>query len=190
MRTAQLLSSKQSNYYELSRNNKPNSENYECIKTWILRLNYSHRYRRQTHVTPKSYLSFIDGYKTIYKEKLAQISELARRMNTGLDKLIEASESVSELSKELVIKEKDLEVASKKADKVSSLTKILIQSFKQMLSSICSVLEGQGSSRWWDWGHQIDCYGKPNQVTSQLLWSICFKQVLAGVSVSSSCQWG
>lgn len=69
-------------------------------------------------MTPKSYLSFIDGYKTIYKEKHAQISELAQRMNTGLDKLIEASESVAQLSKELVVKEKELEVASKKADKV------------------------------------------------------------------------
>lgn len=79
---------------------------------------YVYRYRRQTHVTPKSYLSFIDGYKTIYKEKHSQISELAHRMNTGLDKLIEASESVAQLAKELVVKEKELEIASKKADKV------------------------------------------------------------------------
>ena len=76
------------------------------------------RYRRQTHVTPKSYLSFIDGYKTIYLEKYSTISELARRMNTGLDKLIEASESVSQLSKDLVVKEKELAVASIKAEKV------------------------------------------------------------------------
>ncbi len=42
-------------------------------------------------------------------------------MQTGLDKLIEASESVTQLSKELVVKEKDLEVASVKADKVWAL---------------------------------------------------------------------
>lgn len=79
---------------------------------------YFERFRRQTHVTPKSYLSFIDGYKNIYEQKYGDIGELARRMKTGLDKLIEATESVAELSKELVVKEQDLKVASAKADEV------------------------------------------------------------------------
>ena len=83
------------------------------------------RFRRQTHVTPKSYLSFIDGYKTIYSENRAHIGDLATRMQTGLDKLVEASESVAQLSKELVVKEKELAVASAKADKVSELKYIL-----------------------------------------------------------------
>lgn len=69
-------------------------------------------------MTPKSYLSFINGYKTIYAEKKEEIGNLAQRMNTGLTKLMEASESVAELSRELAVKEKELAVASEKAEKV------------------------------------------------------------------------
>ncbi|KAK3588114.1 hypothetical protein CHS0354_012171 [Potamilus streckersoni] len=83
----------------------------ECVE-------YFQRYRRQTHVTPKSYLSFLDGYLSLYQSKYEEIGELARRMNTGLQKLIEASASVDKLSKELVVKEKELAVANLKADKV------------------------------------------------------------------------
>ena len=79
---------------------------------------YFERYRRSTHVTPKSYLSFLNGYKVIYNEQKGHLNQQAQRMDTGLDKLREASESVAELSKELVVKEKELAVASKEAEKV------------------------------------------------------------------------
>uniref|UniRef100_A0A669P3A4 AAA+ ATPase domain-containing protein n=1 Tax=Phasianus colchicus TaxID=9054 RepID=A0A669P3A4_PHACC len=79
---------------------------------------YFERYRRRTFVTPKSYLSFIGGYKAIYKEKFASVGSLSERMRTGLAKLMEAEVSVNQLSKELVMKEKDLALASKKADEV------------------------------------------------------------------------
>ncbi|KAK2535705.1 hypothetical protein Q9233_003631 [Columba guinea] len=80
--------------------------------------NYFQRYRRRTYVTPKSYLSFVNGYKEVYAENLESINEQADRMKVGLSKLMEASESVAQLSQELAVKEKELAVASVKADKV------------------------------------------------------------------------
>lgn len=81
-------------------------------------IDYFQRYRRQAHVTPKSYLSFISGYKATYDAQKSEIGQLANRMNTGLMKLVEATEAINVLAQELAIKEKDLEVASKKADEV------------------------------------------------------------------------
>uniref|UniRef100_A0A8C2TDF0 Dynein axonemal heavy chain 8 n=1 Tax=Coturnix japonica TaxID=93934 RepID=A0A8C2TDF0_COTJA len=86
--------------------------------------NYFQRYRRRTHVTPKSYLSFVNGYKEVYAEKLENINEQAERMQIGLAKLMEASESVAKLSKELAVKEKELAVASVKADEVLAEVKV------------------------------------------------------------------
>ncbi|XP_013770736.1 LOW QUALITY PROTEIN: dynein heavy chain 5, axonemal-like [Pundamilia nyererei] len=79
---------------------------------------YFERFRRQTFVTPKSYLSFIDSYKLVYTEKIAHVGTLAERMQTGLCKLMEAEQSVSQLSEELLVKEKELAVASQRADQV------------------------------------------------------------------------
>ncbi|XP_072296528.1 dynein axonemal heavy chain 8-like [Eucyclogobius newberryi] len=85
---------------------------------------YFERFRRRTHVTPKSYLSFINGYKSLYGEKHNYINTLAERMNVGLAKLTEASESVAQLSKELVVKEQELAIASVKAEKVVAEVKV------------------------------------------------------------------
>ena len=53
-------------------------------------------------------------------------------MNTGLDKLVEASESVAQLSKELAVKEKELAVASEKAELVRFFIRTV--SFEQCFS--------------------------------------------------------
>lgn len=76
------------------------------------------RFRRSTHVTPKSYLNFISGYKKIYLEKQKELGDGATRMDTGLAKLEEASRSVGILKTELAATERELVIASEKAESV------------------------------------------------------------------------
>ncbi|KAJ1345302.1 hypothetical protein BSLG_000815 [Batrachochytrium salamandrivorans] len=80
--------------------------------------NYFMQFRRRTHVTPKSYLSFLASYKAYYKSKRSEVGGLSDRMNMGLSKLVEASKSVAVLQDQLVVKEKELAIASSAADTV------------------------------------------------------------------------
>ncbi|KAI8118220.1 axonemal, Dynein heavy chain 5 [Lucilia cuprina] len=79
---------------------------------------YFQRFRRATHVTPKSYLNFIAGYKNIYQQKQKELGDGVEKMDTGLEKLKEASASVEILKKDLVVMEEELVEASKKAESV------------------------------------------------------------------------
>ena len=58
---------------------------------------YFEKYRRQAHVTPKSYLSFINGYKQLYAKKLADNRALATSINSGLQKMFEAKGDVNRM---------------------------------------------------------------------------------------------
>ena len=79
---------------------------------------YFQKYRRSTHVTPKSYLSFLNGYKEIYSKKFHEIESMAKRMNDGLTRLVDAEKAVTVMKEELTIKEKELDIANRKADEV------------------------------------------------------------------------
>lgn len=69
-------------------------------------------------MTPKSYLTFLESYKTLYSEKRREIEQLAERMDSGLAKLQEASESVVKLKATLDDKERELAEAAEHAEKV------------------------------------------------------------------------
>uniref|UniRef100_A0A7S1KLW9 AAA+ ATPase domain-containing protein n=2 Tax=Percolomonas cosmopolitus TaxID=63605 RepID=A0A7S1KLW9_9EUKA len=77
---------------------------------------YFERFRRNTYVTPKSYLGFIESYKTIYTSKITEIKNMADTLNKGLSKLLQASKDVEKMKINLKEQEKNLEIAVRKAD--------------------------------------------------------------------------
>jgi len=75
-------------------------------------------------VTPKSFLTFLDSYKTLYKQRLDNINTLASRMSNGLNKLIDAAAQVDVLRKEL---EKTQEEIAAKNVQVEAVSNIFIK---------------------------------------------------------------
>ena len=66
-------------------------------------------------------MAFLNGYKKIYRERHHFYVDQSERMRIGLDKLDEAEINCDALSKELVVKEKHLTIANKKADEVINI---------------------------------------------------------------------
>ena len=71
-------------------------------------------------MTPKTYLSFLTSYKNVFSTKAAEIGQSSGRIETGLSKLEEASETVEKLKSELAVMERDLAQASETAEKVGN----------------------------------------------------------------------
>ena len=69
-------------------------------------------------MTPKTYLSFLSSYKSVFGSKASEIGGMATRIETGLAKLQDASETVERLKTELAVMEKDLALASETAETV------------------------------------------------------------------------
>ncbi len=74
---------------------------------------YFQTFRRYVYTTPKSYLSFINNYKTEYKKQHGHVHSLADQINVGLRKLAEAESDIAKMKIELQSKEKVLAEAQR-----------------------------------------------------------------------------
>jgi len=74
---------------------------------------YFEKYRRRVYVTPKSYLSFIAGYKQLYTKKLGEVTALSDKIMNGLSKLLQAKTDVNNMKVELAQKNVDLAEAQR-----------------------------------------------------------------------------
>jgi dynein heavy chain len=79
---------------------------------------YFQRMRRYVYVTPKSYLAFIDQYKTVYRTKYDGLNNEEQNIRKGLERLREAAEGVEELKIDLKKEEVKLREASEVTDKL------------------------------------------------------------------------
>lgn len=58
---------------------------------------YYASYRRNVYVTPKSYMSFLEGYQSLYSRKLTQTRAMAAAINSGLQKMNDAKLDVNRM---------------------------------------------------------------------------------------------
>jgi dynein heavy chain len=70
---------------------------------------YHERFRRHVHVTPKSYMSFLNSYRRLYAAKLAEAHELAAQINNGLQKMSDAKVDVNRMKVRACMETRTLE---------------------------------------------------------------------------------
>ena len=79
---------------------------------------YYLKMRRKVFQTPKSYLSFINNFITLYSAKLAELKVKESRVNLGLAKLIQGAKDVEDMKKVLAEEQVKLEVATVETNKM------------------------------------------------------------------------
>lgn len=79
---------------------------------------YYQNMRRQVYVTPKSYLSYLQSYKTLYTEKYKELDTEQSNFTVGVKKINQASEAIKEMKKSLSIEEVQLKQATEKTDQL------------------------------------------------------------------------
>ncbi len=113
-------------------------------------IEYFDKFRRNVYVTPKSYLSFIKSYTTVYAQEHAKVKVLADKINSGLEKLFQAQDDVGKMKVELAASEivladavkksaellKEISVATASAEKVKASAKIIADAANEKALSI------------------------------------------------------
>ena len=94
------------------------------------------------YVTPKSYLSFIDLYFSVYKTKYADLNAEEKNIRLGLEKLHEAAQGIAILKEELTKEEVKLGEAAKKTDKLLKELEVENQKAKKKADQVGVVKQG------------------------------------------------
>lgn len=79
---------------------------------------YFVKMRRRVFQTPKSYLSFIQNFTTLYSAKLSELKVKEGRVNLGLQKLIQGAQDVEDMKKVLAEEQIKLDVATAETNKM------------------------------------------------------------------------
>ncbi|ETB59265.1 hypothetical protein YYC_03499 [Plasmodium yoelii 17X] len=95
---------------------------------------YKERMRRNTYVTPKSYLTFISLYKQMYVNKYDEIKCLKESVDIGLKKLNEAAMDVQKMRESLTSEEEKLKESDEQMNIL--LEKVKNESLKAETQSI------------------------------------------------------
>ena len=75
---------------------------------------YYARMRRQVYFTPKSYLGYLQSYKKLYTVKYVELHQQESNFRIGVEKIDSASETITEMKKDLGLEEIKLKEASEK----------------------------------------------------------------------------
>ncbi|KAL4552567.1 hypothetical protein Ndes2526B_g02495 [Nannochloris sp. 'desiccata'] len=79
---------------------------------------YHLQYRRAAHVTPKSFISALEGFHQLYSSKLAHLRNTMARLDAGLNKMNSAKDDVGKMRIELAKKDKQLVIAGAEAERL------------------------------------------------------------------------
>lgn len=79
---------------------------------------YFVKMRRRVYQTPKSYLSFVQNFTSLYTLKLSELKKKESRVNLGLQKLIQGAKDVEEMKKVLAEEQVKLDKATQDTNKM------------------------------------------------------------------------